>query len=122
MALLGKHRRNPLAPDLLHRGKNAQFVVNEHIMISRIEALYVFELAFLVNLADAYSFLTPKAISQTAGFPKKRRASGAQSKVKTSKLQDKPNFPESIPRWRGSSQLHNQLKATDDSQLARHIR
>ena len=52
MALLGKHRGNPLAPDLLHRSKNVQLVIDEHIVIGRIEALYVFELVFLVNVDE----------------------------------------------------------------------
>src|SRR5262249_46733622 len=52
MALFGKYRGDPLAPDLLHRSKNAQLVVDKHIMIGGIEALYVFELAFLVKVDE----------------------------------------------------------------------
>ena len=49
MALFGKYRGNPLGRDLLHRGKNVQLVIDEHIVIGRIKALHVIELAFLVN-------------------------------------------------------------------------
>jgi hypothetical protein len=71
MALLGKHRGNPRAPDPLHRGENAQFVVDQHIVISRIEALYVLELAFLVNI-DEYTIIDcpppAKSICLPEGF------------------------------------------------------
>ena len=52
MALFGKYRGNPLGRDLLHRGKNVQLVIDEHIVIGRIKALHVIELAFLVNVDE----------------------------------------------------------------------
>src|SRR6266436_6930458 len=62
VALLGKYRRHPLAPDLLHCGQDAQLVVDEHVVVGGIEARDVIKLPLFVDVdEDAVLECLPKA-------------------------------------------------------------
>ena len=50
VALPGKHRRHPAAPDLLHRIQDAQLVVDQHVVLGRIEPRDVVQLVLLVDV------------------------------------------------------------------------
>jgi len=50
VALLGKYGRHAFAPDFLHRGQDAQFVVDQDVVIGRITLLDIIQLLFLVNV------------------------------------------------------------------------
>ena len=52
VALFGKHGRDTLAPDLLHSRKDAQFVVDQDIVIGRIETPHIVELLLLVDVNE----------------------------------------------------------------------
>ena len=62
VSLARKDRRQAISPDLLHRGQNAQLVVDHHIVVRRVTFLDVMEHVFLVNI-DQHSALDrfPKA-------------------------------------------------------------
>src|SRR5205814_2012995 len=52
MALPDEYGGHPLAPEFLHRGEDAQLVVDENVVVGRVEPLYVLKLAFLVNVDE----------------------------------------------------------------------
>ncbi len=52
MTLLGKHGRNALAPDFLHCRQDAQFVVDQYIVIGRVETPNIFKLLLLVDVDE----------------------------------------------------------------------
>ena len=50
MALADENRCDSGAPDFFDGGENAQFVVDEHVMVGRVATLDIFELLFFVNV------------------------------------------------------------------------
>src|SRR5262245_19689515 len=52
VTLLGKHRRDAFTPDFLDRGQDAQFVIDQDIVIGGVETPYVFQLLLLVDIDE----------------------------------------------------------------------
>jgi hypothetical protein len=55
VALLRKDGGDSIAPGRLHRGEDSGLVVNEHVMTSRIAALDVLQLLFLVDVNENFT-------------------------------------------------------------------
>src|SRR5262249_42227830 len=52
VALFRKYGGNAFTPDLLYLGQDAQFVIDEHVMIGRVETFDIFEFLLLVNVNE----------------------------------------------------------------------
>jgi Acetokinase family len=50
--LFGKHGRHAFAPDFLHRGQDAQFVVDQDVMIGRVDTPHIVEFLLLVDVDE----------------------------------------------------------------------
>src|SRR6185437_6886358 len=56
VALARKNRGDALAPDFLHCGKNANLVIDEHIVVSRIASFNIFKFLLFVNVNQDFAF------------------------------------------------------------------
>jgi hypothetical protein len=90
--LLGKHGRNPFAPDFLHFGQDAQFVVDQYIMIGRVKTLNILKLLLLV---DADEDPVVKRAPEAGSFHFARLEYG------TPELRRIPEFAGSLLSWLG---------------------
>ena len=68
VALLGKDGGDAIAPGRLHSGEDPGLVVNEHVMSSRIAALDVLQLFFLMDVDRELRPRTPSISLSAQSF------------------------------------------------------